>query len=123
MASAVGPALAEIDDLIVQITPQLEGLYDYRRLNLEQEAMAEIVAAITLYEARLDHLHMAKASLETLEKDGHPDFPVREISQAALADLQANKSTIAAALGRFTGIVAQNLNLSGKEKEPKHSPV
>ena len=115
----VEQAIAEILARLAEFAPVLEGLRDYQRLNLQPATQTEIADAIADYERRVAKLQATVAALQDLLADGHPDLPVREISQSALRDLQENASTIQAALAKFATNAATTLGLAGGAVEPR----
>jgi len=119
MATPVEDALAEIIAELAEVAPQLEGLRDFERLNLQQETLIEVRASIHAYERRVGLLEDAKAALERLLEDGHPVIPVREVAPEVFADLADNRNTIQAALGTFSAGAATTLGLSIGLPEPK----
>lgn len=130
IVSAVTAALAELDEQLTAIAPSHEGLRDYARLNIEDGTRREITDAIGDYDRRVALLQEARraeqtlldtavAAYKALAGDGHPDLPIREISPAALADLQNNLDTLAAARARFASNAATAMTLTGDPAEPK----
>lgn len=117
--TAVESALAEIRSLRDTFNPQLEGLYDYRRLNILDSTRAAVEAAIVDYERRIAHLNGTEATLVALMDDGHPDLSIREVSDEVLADLKANRETIEAALKRFSSNAAASFDLTSGSPQPK----
>lgn len=117
--TSVDSALNEINERLTTFAPQHEGLRDFALLNLQEATKLEIDSSLKLYDRRKDLLDKAKAALEALKADGHPEIPVREISEAAFADLQGNTSTIEAAMARFASNAATTLALAEGRTEPK----
>lgn len=117
--TAVDSALAEINERLATFAPQHEGLRDFALLNLQEATKVEIDSSLKLYDRRQDLLEKAKAALESLNADGHPDLPVREISTAAFDDLRNNTSTIEAAMARFASNAATSIALTEGKTEPK----
>lgn len=115
----VEDAIVEIDERLTTFQPRHEGLKDYSRLNLQEQTAREVGESIVAYDRRVGLLRTAKAALQALMEDGHPEIPVREVSLTALADLQANQSTIAAALTQFASNAPTGVNLSAGAIEPK----
>lgn len=117
--TAVDSALTEINERLATFAPQHEGLRDFALLNLQEATKLEIDSSLKLYDRRKDLLDKAKAALDALKADGHPEIPVREISEAAFADLQGNTSTIEAAMARFASNAAASISLVSGTVEPK----
>jgi hypothetical protein len=120
MATAVDAAIIEIKAAIAAITPQLEGLRDFSRLNLEPGTQEEVQKSITIYDRRFALLTAAENSLETLVIDGYPDVPVSQVEESVFADLSENASTIEAALKQFTAApLASSLSFTTGPVETK----
>lgn len=117
--TAVDTAIDELVDALNVISPQLEGLLDFERLNIESEARAVVQDAIADYAKRVELLQAAIAALVNLNRNAYPGMPVREISPVAYADLFTNTSTVEAALKQFSPLVAGELSLFAGEVEPK----
>jgi len=127
--SAVLAAIAEIDTQLTQTGPTLEGLRDYARLNIQDGTRREIDDAIGDYDRRVGLLNAAKTTYQTsldnmtaadkaLTDDGAPTLPERQISPAAIADLDDQLSTMGAARSLFVA-QATTLGLSAGEPRPK----
>lgn len=120
MATAVDAAIAEIRKYREEYGPQLEGLRDYSRLNLQDGTKAVVAEMIRVYESRMDILMHTENHLVLLNQNGHPDIPKREVDDAIFADLRENRSTIEAAFQRFsTSSQAASLGLTTGTPEPK----
>jgi hypothetical protein len=118
--------IQELQDALVAMAPEHEGLRDFDALNLGEPAQREISAAIADYDRRVQYINgaigqltEAKSSLQTLEADGYPRLDKREVVDAAYADLQANAATIQAALAKFSSGKAVGLGLKTGSAEPK----
>jgi hypothetical protein len=103
METSVAAALQEIAAALAVVSPQLEGLRDFQRLNLKADARREIEASLAEYARREQLLVSARTALEGLVSDGYPAIAVRAIEAVAYADLVENAATIAAALAQFSG--------------------
>lgn len=119
MATAVDAALDEIKARRAVFEPQLEGLYDYRRLNILDSTKTAVEATIVDFERRINLLNAAEAALTQLKSDGHPDLDTREVSAEVLNDLTANRETIEAALQLFASGEATSLGLQGNPPQNK----
>lgn len=117
--TAVESAIQEINDALAVIQPQLEGLRDFDRLNIDGDTHTLVQVAIVDFDRRVQHLINSKATLEALMGDHYPEVPVREIPQNSYRDLKANVDTILAAFGKFTPNEAANLKISSDSPEPK----
>jgi hypothetical protein len=118
--SVIAAALAEVEERLKLFDPQLEGLRDYERLNIQPATMEAVKAAIKAYEERIRLLHELENALKGLLADGSPDLPIFEVDAAVLSDLQENAATIAAALARFRSAgAAGSLELTAGAIEPK----
>ena len=127
--SAIVAAMAEIDAQLTQTGPTLEGLRDYARLNIQEGTRREIEDAIGDYDRRVGLLNAAKTAYQlqldlvtaadkALTDDGAPTLPERQISPAAIADLDDQLSTMGAARSLFVP-QATMLGLSAGEPRPK----
>jgi hypothetical protein len=83
------------------IQPQIEGLHDYARLNLQPDTLAVVQTATADYERRLTKINQVLAALDDLDADGYPALDTRSVGAAVYADLQDNAKTIEAALAKF----------------------
>lgn len=119
MPTDVTAALAELSQKLAILEPQLEGLRDYARLNLDDETKNIVALEITRYERRRALLNAGLDALDDLIADGHPVMDPVEIPQRAYSDLQANAATIEAALAQFAPNTAAGLNLAAGGSEPK----
>jgi hypothetical protein len=118
--TAVEQAIVEIAGRLARFAPILEGLRDYGRLNLEPPARTVILERTDDYVRRIGFLEAAKAALEQLVSDGHPDMAVQHVNADVFADLSGNASTIEAALEQFdTAPIASGLNLAAGPPVPK----
>lgn len=117
--SAVDTALAEINAALTALSPQLEGLDDYLRLNILDETRVEVSALREEYSQRHEKLLAAKTQLVALIEDGYPETQTKVISETALKDLQYNNQTIDAALALFSSNSPTALNLTAGTPEPK----
>src|SRR6185436_17347561 len=117
--TAVETALAELAAATATLSPQLEGLRDFTRLNLEDSTRREVDEVLTTTIRRVDLLGRAKDALQALLADGHPDLLVRTIDVSAFQDLRNQAATIAAALLRFNSDPATTLGLTAGTSELK----
>ncbi len=119
MANAVETALQELREQLELVGPIREGLEDFRRLNLETEAKAEIIEQIRFYQDRITLINAAVLALEALLNDNYPMLEVRELSPAVLEELKANMETLAAAFATFSQEEAASLGLRSEPPQPK----
>lgn len=117
--TSVEAAIQEIDNVLSVLQPQLEGLRDFDRLNIDPDTHAIIQVAIGDYFRREQLLLTAKAALVNLVADGHPDIDVREIPQIIYKNLKDNVDTISAAFSKFSPDKAVNLNINSGTPEFK----
>lgn len=118
--SRVDDALVEIQETLDVLAPQMEGLKDFARLNLQPGTREVVNAAIQVYERRITLLTDSRVMLQRVATDGHPEMAIREVDFSALEDLRANAATIEAALSTFTKrVVATGMDLSAGETQHK----
>lgn len=118
--TATQQAIDEQKAQLAVIAEEHEGFRDYVSLDdLSEDTKAFVQQAINDYDRRVQRLNAAIAANQELLNDGFPDLAVREIPQAALAELQGNFDSIQAALGKFTSGEAATLGLSSKPPVPK----
>lgn len=117
--SAVDTAITELQIGLTDLAPTHEGLRDFSRLNLRPETQADVQASIQVYDRRTGLMNAALDALTRLVADGYPALAISEVGPAVLADLEANKATIDAALGQFTATVPHTLGLTAGVPEPK----
>jgi predicted flavoprotein YhiN len=93
---------------ILPVAAAVEGLKDYQSVNLHPDSQAEVGARLADYQRRRDLLETlrkvlasARAAIEAVLADGHPEVPQREVSDKVLADLDENLSTMTVARGGF----------------------
>jgi hypothetical protein len=112
----------ELDVAISSIEPQIEGLEDFGRLNIQEEARAQITEVHGDFKRRLEKLKTAVAALEDLEEDGYPDLSNREVTEAIYGDLKEQTETLAAALGKFDIGKATDLGVTLDSPQLKNQP-
>jgi len=122
MATSVDAALQEIVASLAVLSPQLEGLRDFQRLNLKAETRREIETSLAAYARREQLLVSAQSALEGLLGDGFPEMAVRALDEAAYLDLVANAGTIEAALKQFSAADQATVELitTAGPPEPKN---
>jgi hypothetical protein len=101
MVTQVDEARAEIAALLAEFAPILEGLRDYGRLNLKPETQTVVQQAIAAYENRVAKLVDLETAAAALVADGHPEIPIKEVSELVYADIADQERTIQAAKSRF----------------------
>jgi CRP-like cAMP-binding protein len=119
MATAVDDALAEVTAAIAAMADPLEGLLDYSRLNLEDDARREVQEAIADYDRRLARLLEFQTAADALLSDGYPDLKARDISESARENLAYQHRTITAALAQFNANTAVTMGLAPGAVETK----
>lgn len=95
---------AELLTAKATLEPQIEGLHDFARLNLEEDTKGIISKAIEDYERRLKFINDTLATIDVLAADNYPAMPVRAVIQAVFEDLKNNVNTIEAAFEQFSEI-------------------
>jgi len=101
MSAAVNAVLEEIANERAVFEPQLEGLRDFARLNLEPGTAQVVQERTAIYERRLLLLGAAEQAVKSLDADGHPGITVAIVEGAVFNDLSNNVSTIGAAFNGF----------------------
>jgi hypothetical protein len=119
VVSVASAFLAEIVAALAAEALEHEGLRDLARLNLTPEALRDVRASLDDFDRRVQKLEAAKVVVEALLADGYPELGPRDVSDAALEDLQKQRASIDAALAHFTAGQAVSLNLSAGPPEPK----
>lgn len=114
MPTQVDSAVTEIQAALDVIRPQLEGMRDFSRLNLEH-ASGVVQQAITDFNRRDNLLEDALRALTALLSDGYPVMPTREVEQADFVDLKNQVDTITAAFAKFAAIKAADLGMQAGE--------
>lgn len=102
--SKVDEAIVEIDKAMADMAPIHEGLRDYYLLDIHPDTKIAVSAAIDLYDRRLALLAGSRSALTSLVSDGYPVLVIPPVVGQIYADLLENKSTIDAALAKFTPI-------------------
>lgn len=124
MATKVEEAGYEIDDLLKQFAPQLEGLKDLAMLNMSPLAKEEVTQSIKRYERRVKLLGETKDKLAAVLADGHPNMPPTAIDPAALTSIRENAETVRIASATFISNAlpegqASQLNMAAGPVEKK----
>ena len=102
------------------ITPQIEGLHDFARLNLHPDTANIIAQAIEDFERRLLLIDTSLDSLKGLQNDNYPNMDTRSVLSEIYSDLQDNVNTIEAAFGKFEPEPqAQSVTITAGPPEPK----
>jgi len=91
----------ELDLLINQIGPEIEGLTDFARLNLLPATKAKVLDVTKDSTRRMDCMRAASKALIDLVNDGYPDSPIKIVTGDIFNDLQSNVTTLAAAFAKF----------------------
>lgn len=119
MATKVEEAIAEIQAALDEALPIQEGLADYLRVNLKDQAKAEVTTAKRVIDQRVMKLRAALNACTDLLADGYPEIQTRTVEADVLADLRDQQATISAALAKFAPAVATDLGLAVGQPEPK----
>jgi hypothetical protein len=93
---------SELLNAKTSIEPQVEGLNDFARLNLQPNTLTTVQAAIVDFQRRLDLIDDTIQALDALMADGYPDVKQRAISEQAYVDLNNNVITIETAFKKFS---------------------
>jgi BMFP domain-containing protein YqiC len=101
--SAVGAAIAEIEQLLPQWQQQLDGLLDFSRIDIDSAAREQVDAAFVDLNRRITLSQSALAALRELSADGYPSELAKEVEDAVTASLQAQLASMQAAMSRFVG--------------------
>jgi hypothetical protein len=117
--SAVDTAITEIQAAVADLAPRHEGLRDFARLNLQPQTIADVQAAVAVYDRRVGLMNEALAVLQRLVADGYPRLDSREVDAAVLKELQDNAATIEAALSQFAPTIPKTLGLTAGPPVPK----
>lgn len=84
------------------LEPQIEGLKDYQRLNIQPDTKTKVDETLARFEQRAKLINEAIAALEKLDADAYPDVPVVSVVDAVFDDLRMQKATIGAAFDLFS---------------------
>src|SRR5262245_95908 len=103
-------AVEEMQAQLDTLPPKIEGLRDYRSLNLHEDTKQSVISTIQLYVNRVALLTAAIDQCQKLLADGYPALPMPELPPEQLQDLQDNRDSIQTALELFTAESPVNLN-------------
>jgi hypothetical protein len=91
-----------------EVADILEGFRDYISLNISGDAKAQLEGLRSRYTTRLNKservlrtLAEAKAAIEELIADGHPELPEAVVGSKVIEELDRNRDTMQAARRRF----------------------
>lgn len=91
-----------------QVAKVLEGFEDYLSLDIRPDGKAQLEKLRSRYRTRLNFseavikkLAEAKAAIELLKADGHPDEPEAIVDKEVIEDMDENLDTLLAARARF----------------------
>jgi hypothetical protein len=91
-----------------EVADILEGFRDYISLNISRDSKAELEGLRSRYTTRLNKservlktLAEAKAAIEELIADGHPELPEAIVSSKVIEEMDSNRDTMEAARRRF----------------------
>ena len=100
--------------------PQIEGLRDFARLNLQAGTQAIIQEVTAGADRRMVLVSAALEAINNLSADSYPELPAKTIDEASYNDLAANVTTIQAAFGKFAKVEeAANVEIEAGMPEPK----
>lgn len=94
------------------IEPQIEGLTDFQRLNIQPATKQVVGETLARFDKRAKRINEAVAALESLNMDSYPELPNIDATEEVLADLQAQVSTIGAAFSKFGPEKASTLGVT-----------
>lgn len=110
---------AELESAIESIVPQIEGLEDFGRLNIQPATRDKITETHTDFTRRRDKIQVVLSALEDLEDDRYPNLDDRQVGTEVYADLKSQTETLAAALEKFSPEQASELGVSIGTPETK----
>lgn len=101
------------------LDPQIEGLKDFERLNIQEATKAKVTETKLQFEARRDLISNAVNALDSLNGHGFPDTPNISVAQEIFANLKENVDTIGAAFSKFKPEQAVDLGVDVGSPVPK----
>ena len=93
---------SELLEAKATIEPQIEGLHDFARLNIQSSTKEKVDAAIVDFERRLKLIVEALACLDNLVADNYPVVAQRDVADAVYTDLAEQVKTVTAAFQKFS---------------------
>lgn len=117
--SAIETAREEVNARAAALLPVQEGLRDFARLDLQPETRAAVEDALRACDLLVAAMESFVAASDALLTLGYPDFPRRDVSDAALADLQQQLETLAAARAAFQRDEARTIGIVPGVPEPQ----
>jgi hypothetical protein len=116
---------AALDTYSKEFADEIEGLQDLLRLNISDEARANVQALLDKFDRRVQLLQDARmklgqsqAVLDVMISEGYPEWPEQSVTGMVLQDLVNQKDTITAAIARFTEQAAKlNVTLTEIPRE------
>lgn len=112
--TSVETAVAEVQNAISEIAPELAGVIDFSKLPIDPETARAVTSAITDFDRRLHLLTVALDALNALLADGYPAVAMREVSASTLKDLQEEAARIEAALAKFESNEATSVTVTAE---------
>lgn len=109
----------ELEKALATLLPQIEGLEDFNRLNIQDETRLKVTETLAAFMVRRDRINETLATLGGLEEDSYPILPNVEVAQEIYNDLKDNVSTIAAAFAKFDSETAATLGAKVGDPELK----
>jgi len=101
------------------ILPQIEGLEDFRSLDLKAATLTKVEQTLEDFANRRNLIADTLRAIEGLENDDFPNMPDVSVDQTVYADLKENRDTIEAAFNKFTSEMAATLGVSVGTPETK----
>jgi len=101
MVPVIAEQIAELEADLARLAPLLEGLEDLARLNLVPSALGSVQDLISRAKRLMEQEKAARDALLSLVSIGYPDDLQSEITDAALANLRANRDSVDQAFRLF----------------------
>ncbi len=112
-------AIIEMQAQLDSLPAKIEGLNDYRSLNLHQDTKESVISTIDFYQERKALLEASIGQCNKLLADGYPALPVQEVPPDQFQDLQDNLESLQTAVVLFTTEKAADLGITVGKPEPK----
>ncbi len=117
---------AELNAALAVLKPQLKGLADLRDTSISPDLKQAVIDQITARTHRQDLIHAALAALDAanvaltnLNDDDYPNLPTAPVPGSLFAELQEEKSDLAAAMSVFA---SENITAGALSQSPNPTP-